>query len=294
LSVLVDKNTRLVVQGITGKEGTFHMLQMREYGTNVVAGVTPGKGDTTHEGVPVFNTVEDAVRETGGNASVIYVPPAFAADAIMEAADAGIPVVVCITEGIPIADMVKAKEFLKDKTTTLIGPNCPGIISPGKCKIGIMPGHIHNEGRIGVVSRSGTLTYEAVGQLTALGLGQSTAIGIGGDPIIGTNHTDALKLFQEDDETDAIVMIGEIGGTAEEDAAAYAKDNVTKPIVAFIAGQTAPPGRRMGHAGAIISGGKGTAAEKMKALTEAGIRVVESPAVIGRAIVDVLGSSVSA
>lgn len=282
------------MQGITGKEGTFHMLQMREYGTNVVAGVTPGKGDTTHEGVPVFNTVEDAVRETGGNASVIYVPPAFAADAIMEAADAGIPVVVCITEGIPIADMVKAKEFLKDKTTTLIGPNCPGIISPGKCKIGIMPGHIHNEGRIGVVSRSGTLTYEAVGQLTALGLGQSTAIGIGGDPIIGTNHTDALKLFQEDDETDAIVMIGEIGGTAEEDAAAYAKDNVTKPIVAFIAGQTAPPGRRMGHAGAIISGGKGTAAEKMKALTEAGIRVVESPAVIGRAIVDVLGSSVSA
>jgi len=282
------------VQGITGKEGTFHMLQMREYGTNVVAGVTPGKGDTTHEGVPVFNTVEDAVRETGGNASVIYVPPAFAADAIMEAADAGIPVVVCITEGIPIADMVKAKEFLRDKTTTLIGPNCPGIISPGKCKIGIMPGHIHKEGSIGVVSRSGTLTYEAVGQLTALGLGQSTAIGIGGDPIIGTNHTDALKLFQEDDETDAIVMIGEIGGTAEEDAAAYAKDNVTKPIVAFIAGQTAPPGRRMGHAGAIISGGKGTAAEKMKALTEAGIRVVQSPADIGSAIAEVLGSKAAA
>jgi len=294
LSVLVDKNTRLVVQGITGKEGTFHMLQMREYGTNVVAGVTPGKGGTTHEGVPVFNTVEDAVRETGANASVIYVPPAFAADAIMEAADAGIPVVVCITEGIPIADMVKAKEFLRDKTTTLIGPNCPGIISPGKCKIGIMPGHIHKEGRIGVVSRSGTLTYEAVGQLTALGLGQSTAIGIGGDPIIGTNHTDALKLFQDDDETDAIVMIGEIGGTAEEDAAAYAKDYVTKPIVAFIAGQTAPPGRRMGHAGAIISGGKGTAAEKMKALTEAGIRVVQSPADIGSAIAEVLGSKAAA
>ena len=318
MSVLVDKNTRLIVQGITGKEGTFHMLQMREYGTNVVGGVTPGKGGTTHEGVPVFNTVADAVRETGANASVIYVPPAFAADAIMEAGDAGLPLVVCITEGIPVADMIKAKEFLRsadtlvrnagsssvevadetglqplsrlaDKSvraprTRLIGPNCPGIISPGKCKIGIMPGHIHMEGRIGVVSRSGTLTYEAVGQLTALGLGQSTAIGIGGDPIIGTNHTDALRLFQEDDQTHAIVMIGEIGGTAEEDAAAYAKDNVTKPIVAFIAGQTAPPGRRMGHAGAIISGGKGTAAEKMKALTEAGIRVVQSPADIGKAI----------
>ncbi|MEO6052255.1 MAG: succinate--CoA ligase subunit alpha [Pyrinomonadaceae bacterium] len=301
MSVLVDKNTRLIVQGITGKEGTFHMLQMREYGTNVVGGVTPGKGGSTHEGVAVFNTVADAVRETGANASVIYVPPAFAADAIMEAANAGIPLVVCITEGIPVADMVKVKHYLADKEaealqlgtwnlelgtrgTRVIGPNCPGIISPGKCKIGIMPGHIHKEGRIGVVSRSGTLTYEAVGQLTALGLGQSTAIGIGGDPIIGTNHTDALRLFQADDETDAIVMIGEIGGTAEEDAAAYAKGNVTKPIVAFIAGQTAPPGRRMGHAGAIISGGKGTAAEKMKALTEAGIRVVESPADIGQAV----------
>ncbi len=299
MSVLVDKNTRLIVQGITGKEGTFHMQQMREYGTNVVGGVTPGKGGTTHEGVPVFNTVADAVKETGANASVIYVPPAFAADAIMEAADAGIPVVVCITEGIPVADMIKAKEFLKGRNAEsairnpqsairLIGPNCPGIISPGKCKIGIMPGHIHKEGRIGVVSRSGTLTYEAVGQLTALGLGQSTAIGIGGDPIIGTNHTDALRLFQADDETDAIVMIGEIGGTAEEDAAAYAKDNVTKPIVAFIAGQTAPPGRRMGHAGAIISGGKGTAAEKMAALTAAGIRVVQSPADIGQAIVEAM------
>ncbi len=305
MAVLVDKNTRLIVQGITGKEGTFHTLQMVEYGTKVVGGVTPGKGGTTHEGIPVFNTVADAVKETGANASVIYVPPAFAADAIMEAADAGIPVVVCITEGIPVADMVKAKEFLagmqkparskgESTATRLIGPNCPGIISPGKCKIGIMPGHIHKEGRIGVVSRSGTLTYEAVGQLTALGLGQSTAIGIGGDPIIGTTHTDALRLFQADDETDAIVMIGEIGGTAEEDAAEYAKDNVTKPIVAFIAGQTAPPGRRMGHAGAIISGGKGTAAEKMKALTEAGIRVVQSPADIGQAVIEVLGSGVAA
>jgi succinyl-CoA synthetase alpha subunit len=303
LAVLVDKNTRLIVQGITGKEGTFHTLQMREYGTNVVGGVTPGKGGTTHEGIPVFNTVADAVRETGANATVIYVPPAFAADAIMEAGDASIPVIVCITEGIPVADMVKAREFLNGLAIRnpqsairirMIGPNCPGIISPGKCKIGIMPGHIHKEGRIGVVSRSGTLTYEAVGQLTALGLGQSTAIGIGGDPIIGTTHTDALELFQADDETDAIVMIGEIGGTAEEDAAEYAKDNVKKPIVAFIAGQTAPPGRRMGHAGAIISGGKGTAAEKMKALTEAGIRVVQSPADIGQAIVDVLGSRAAA
>ncbi|HMT08574.1 MAG TPA: succinate--CoA ligase subunit alpha [Pyrinomonadaceae bacterium] len=294
MAVLVDKNTRLIVQGITGKEGTFHMLQMREYGTNVVGGVTPGKGGTTHEGVPVFNTVADAVKETGANASVIYVPPAFAADAIMEAADSNIPLVVCITEGIPVADMVKAKEYLSDRNTRVIGPNCPGIITPGECKIGIMPGHIHKEGRIGVVSRSGTLTYEAVGQLTALGLGQSTAIGIGGDPIIGTNHTDALRMFQEDDETDAIVMIGEIGGTAEEDAAAYAKDHVTKPIVAFIAGQTAPPGRRMGHAGAIISGGKGTAAEKMAALEAAGIKVVQSPADIGAAIVDVLGAGATA
>ena len=270
------------------------MLQMREYGTNVVAGVTPGKGGSTHEGVPVFNTVADAVNETGANVSVIYVPPAFAADAIMEAANAGLPLVVCITEGIPVADMVKANEYLKDRDTRLIGPNCPGIISPGKCKVGIMPGHIHKEGRIGVVSRSGTLTYEAVGQLTALGLGQSTAIGIGGDPIIGTTHTDALRLFEADNETDAIVMIGEIGGTAEEDAAAFAKANVSKPIVAFIAGQTAPPGRRMGHAGAIISGGKGTASEKMKALEEAGIRVVNSPADIGQARVEVLGSKAAA
>ena len=284
MSVLVDKSTRLVVQGLTGKEGTFHTKQMVEYGTNVVGGVTPGKGGTTHEGIPVFNTVADAVKEAGANASVIYVPPSFAADAIMEAADAGIPVVVCITEGIPTLDMVKVKEYLSDKATRLIGPNCPGIISPGKCKIGIMPGHIHREGPIGVVSRSGTLTYEAVGQLTALGLGQSSAIGIGGDPIVGTTHVDALRLFQADHETTGIVMIGEIGGTAEEEAAAFAKENVTKPIVAFIAGQTAPPGRRMGHAGAIIAGGKGTAAEKMKALGDAGIHVVKSPADIGKAM----------
>jgi succinyl-CoA synthetase alpha subunit len=288
LSVLVNKSTRLVVQGLTGKEGTFHAKQMVEYGTNVVAGVTPGKGGTTHEGIPVFNTVADAVKEAGANASVIYVPPSFAADAVMEAADAGIPVIVCITEGIPTLDMVKVKEYLRDKPVRLIGPNCPGIISPGKCKIGIMPGHIHREGNIGVVSRSGTLTYEAVGQLTALGLGQSSAIGIGGDPIVGTTHVDALRLFQEDDETVGVVMIGEIGGTAEEEAAAFAKENVTKPIVAFIAGQTAPPGRRMGHAGAIIAGGKGTAAEKMKALSEAGIHVVTSPADIGQAMKNAL------
>ncbi|QQS41598.1 MAG: succinate--CoA ligase subunit alpha [Acidobacteriota bacterium] len=295
MSILVDRDTRLVVQGITGNEGTFHTQQMVEYGTNVVAGVTPGKGGSTHEGIPVFNTVEDAVKETGANASVIYVPPPFAADAIMEAADAELPLVVAITEGIPVADMIVARDFLADRNKTrLVGPNCPGVISPGKCKIGIMPGHIHKEGRIGVVSRSGTLTYEAVGQLSALGLGQSSALGIGGDPIIGTTHTDALRLFEADDETDAIVMIGEIGGTAEEDAAAYAKDNVTKPIVAFIAGQTAPPGRRMGHAGAIISGGKGTAAEKMKALREAGIRVVESPADIGKAVQESLASGTAA
>jgi len=276
------------VQGLTGKEGTFHAKQMVEYGTNVVAGVTPGKGGTTHEGIPVFNTVADAVNEAGANASVIYVPPSFAADAVMEAADAGIPVIVCITEGIPTLDMVKVKEYLRNKPSRLIGPNCPGIISPGKCKIGIMPGHIHREGNIGVVSRSGTLTYEAVGQLTALGMGQSSAIGIGGDPIVGTTHVDALRLFQADDETAGIVMIGEIGGTAEEEAAAFAKENVTKPIVAFIAGQTAPPGRRMGHAGAIIAGGKGTAAEKMKALADAGIHVVKSPADIGQAMKEAL------
>ena len=289
MSVLVNKSTRLVVQGITGKEGTFHTKQMVEYGTNVVGGVTPGKGGTTHENIPVFNTVADSVREAGANVSVIYVPPAFAGDAIMEAADAGISLVVCITEGIPTLDMVKVREYLSDKPTRLIGPNCPGIISPGKCKIGIMPGHIHREGRVGVVSRSGTLTYEAVGQLTALGLGQSTAIGIGGDPIVGTTHVDALALFEADKDTDGIVMIGEIGGTAEEEAAAFAKENVSKPIVAFIAGQTAPPGRRMGHAGAIIAGGKGTAAEKMAALQDAGIQVVKSPADIGQAMKSAMG-----
>jgi succinyl-CoA synthetase alpha subunit len=294
LSVLVDKNTRLVVQGITGKEGTFHTKQMVEYGTQVVGGVTPGKGGTTHEGIPVFNTVEQAVKDAGANASVIYVPPPFAADAIIEAAAAGIALVVCITEGIPALDMVKVKRFLQDTETRLVGPNCPGVISPGKCKIGIMPGHIHKEGRIGVVSRSGTLTYEAVGQLTALGLGQSTAIGIGGDPVIGTTHKDALALFEADAETEGIVMIGEIGGTAEEEAAEFARDHVSKPIVAFIAGQTAPPGRRMGHAGAIIAGGKGTAAEKMAALEAAGIKVVQSPADIGQAMKDALGASAKA
>lgn len=289
MSILVDKNTRLVVQGITGKEGTFHTQQMIAYGTNVVAGVTPGKGGTKHEGVPVFNTVEQAVRDTKANVSVIYVPASFAADAIMEAADAGIPLVVCITEGIPALDMVKVAAFLKERQTRLIGPNCPGIISPGKCKVGIMPGHIHREGSVGVVSRSGTLTYEAVWQITQLGLGQSTCIGIGGDSIVGTTFVDALQLFQQDDQTDAVVMIGEIGGTAEEDAAMFVRQYMTKPVIGFIAGQTAPPGRRMGHAGAIIAGGKGTAAEKMKALTEAGIHVVKSPADIGTTVAKALG-----
>ena len=288
MSILVDKNTRVVVQGITGKEGSFHTGQMIAYGTKIVAGVTPGKGGTEHDGVPVFDTLADAVRETGANASVIYVPPPFAADAIMEAADAELPLAVCITEGIPALDMVRAFAYLSDRKTRLIGPNCPGVISPGKCKIGIMPGHIHAEGRIGVVSRSGTLTYEAVHQLTNLGLGQSTAIGIGGDPIIGTNFVDALRLFQEDPETDAVVMIGEIGGTSEEQAAEFVRSHMSKPVVGFIAGQTAPPGRRMGHAGAIIAGGKGTAAEKMAAMEAAGIRVVKSPADIGAQIKSVL------
>jgi succinyl-CoA synthetase alpha subunit len=281
LSILADKNTRLIIQGITGKEGSFHTGQMIAYGTNVVAGVTPGKGGSEHDGVPVFNTVTDAVRATAANASIVYVPPAFAADAIMEAADAGVPLVVCITEGIPALDMVRAFDYLSSRGTRLIGPNCPGIISPGKCKIGIMPAHIHAEGRIGVVSRSGTLTYEAVHQLTQLGLGQSTAIGIGGDPVIGTTFVDALALFEKDPETDAVVMIGEIGGTAEEQAASFVQQKMTKPVVGFIAGQTAPPGRRMGHAGAIIAGGRGTAAEKMVAMQEAGIHVVRSPADIG-------------
>ncbi len=288
MSVLVDRNTRLIVQGLTGKEGSFHALQMREYGTNIVGGVTPGKGGTTHEGFPVFNTVAEAVEKTGANASVIYVPPAFAADAIMEAADAGVELIVCITEGIPTLDMVKAFHFVKARGVRLVGPNCPGVISPGKCKVGIMPGHIHKEGRVGVVSRSGTLTYEAVGQLTRLGIGQSTCIGIGGDPVIGTTQRDAIELFNNDPETEAIVMIGEIGGTAEEEAAAYVKQHVKKPVVGFICGQTAPPGRRMGHAGAIIAGGKGTAAEKMAAMEAAGIHVVKSPAEIGARVKEVL------
>jgi succinyl-CoA synthetase alpha subunit len=288
VSVLVDRNTRLLVQGM-GKHGTFHAVGCRDYGTNVVGGVTPGKGGTTVEGFPLFDTVDEAVRKTGANVSVVFVPPAGAADAVIEAADAGIAVVVAITEGIPTLDMVKAWAYLKDRPTRLIGPNCPGIISPGeKCKVGIMPGHIHLGGPVGVVSRSGTLTYEAVAQLTALGIGQTTCIGIGGDPIIGTTHTDALRLFNEDPATQAIVMIGEIGGSAEEEAAEYAKAHVRKPIVGFIAGQTAPPGRRMGHAGAIIAGGKGTAAEKMKAMEAAGIRVVKSPADIGSAVQEVL------
>ncbi len=290
MSVLIDKSTRLLVQGLTGREGTFHAKQAQAYGTTVVGGVTPGKGGTSHEGWPIFDTVRDAVQQTGANASVIFVPPPFAADAIMEAADAGIALVVCITEGIPVLDMMRAMTFLKTRPATrLIGPNCPGIISPGKAKAGIIPHNIVKEGRIGIVSKSGTLTYEAIHQLTRLGMGQTTCIGIGGDPLIGTTHIDALRLFGDDPDTDAVIMIGEIGGNAEEDAATWIKETgYTKPVVGFIAGQTAPPGRRMGHAGAIIAGGKGTAAEKMAALAASGVRVVKSPADMGRAIKDVL------
>jgi succinyl-CoA synthetase alpha subunit len=284
MSVLVDEKTRLIVQGFTGKEGTFHAQQAIAYGTNVVGGVVPGRGGERHLDLPVFNTVADAVRETGANASVIFVPPPFAADAIMEAADAGLPLVVAITEGIPALDMMKVWAYLNGRPTRLVGPNCPGVISPGKCKIGIMPGHIHLPGHVGVVSRSGTLTYEAVGQLTGLGIGQSTCIGIGGDPIIGTTFLDALTLFNEDPDTHAIVMIGEIGGNAEETAALYVKEHVRKPVVGFIAGQTAPPGRRMGHAGAIISGGSGAAVDKIRAMEDAGITVCSSPAEIGEKI----------
>src|SRR5829696_1187218 len=289
MAILLDKSTRLIVQGLTGKEGTFHAKQAQTYGTTVVGGVTPGKGGTTHEGWPIFDTVHEAVEKTGANASVIFVPPPFAADAVMEAADAGIALVVCITEGIPTLDMMKAMTFLKQHPQTrLIGPNCPGIITAGQAKAGIIPGHICREGRIGIVSKSGTLTYEAIHQLSRLGLGQTTCIGIGGDPLIGTTHIDALQLFADDPDTEAVIMIGEIGGSAEEEAAAWIQAHFKKPVVAFIAGQTAPPGRRMGHAGAIIAGGKGTAREKMAALTAAGVRVVKSPADMGQALVETM------
>ena len=289
MSVLIDRSTRLLVQGLTGREGTFHAKQAQAYGTTVVGGVTPGKGGITHEGWPVFDTVREAVRETGANASVIFVPPAGGADAIMEAADAGLALAVCITEGIPVLDMMRALAFLETHRMRLVGPNCPGVITAGQAKAGIIPGHICKPGRVGIVSKSGTLTYEAIHQLTGLGLGQTTCIGIGGDPLIGTTFIDALRLFADDAETDAVVLIGEIGGSAEEEASAFIRTSFRKPVVGFIAGQTAPPGRRMGHAGAIISGGKGTAAEKMQALTDAGVRVVKSPADIGRAVADALG-----
>ena len=281
MSVLVNKNTRLMVQGFTGDQGTFHAKQSLDYGTTVVGGVTPGKGGSQHLGLPVFNTVEQTMKETGANATVIFVPPPFAADAIMEAVDAGIALAVCITEGIPIADMIKVRQYMKGKNTRLIGPNCPGVITPNECRIGIMPGHIHLRGHVGIVSRSGTLTYEAVGQLTKLGIGQSTCIGIGGDPVNGTNFVDCLTLFNNDPDTHAIIMIGEIGGDAEEQGAAYIKEHVKKPVVGFIAGQTAPPGRRMGHAGAIVSGGSGKASDKMAVMAAAGISVCQSPADLG-------------
>jgi succinyl-CoA synthetase alpha subunit len=289
MAVLLDTNTRLIVQGLTGREGTFHAKAAQAYGTKVVGGVTPGKGGTTHEGWPVFNSVHDAVKETGANASVIFVPPPFAADAIMEAADANVALAVCITEGIPVIDMLKVMTFLEGKPTRLIGPNCPGIISPGKGKAGIIPHNIVREGRIGIVSKSGTLTYEAIHQLSRQGMGQTTCIGIGGDPLIGTSFIDALTLFAADSDTEAVIMIGEIGGTAEQDAAAWIKNTFKKPVVGFIAGQTAPPGRRMGHAGAIIAGGQGTAAEKMDALTQAGVHVVKSPADMGTKMKEALG-----
>jgi succinyl-CoA synthetase alpha subunit len=287
--ILVDHDTRVVVQGITGREGSFHAQRCREYGTRVVGGVTPGKGGTTHEGFPVWNDVAEAVRAEGANCALIFVPPPTAADAVMEAADSGIPLIVCITDGVPVLDSVRAKAYLAARQSRLIGPNCPGLISPGKAKVGIMPGHIHKPGTVGVVSRSGTLTYEVVHQLTQRGIGQSTCVGIGGDPIIGTSFIDVLRLFQADPGTSAVVLIGEIGGTAEEEAATFIKSAVTKPVVGFICGQTAPPGRRMGHAGAIIAGGKGTAAEKMKALADAGVHLVESPAEIGATVARVLG-----
>ena len=289
MAVLLDRNTKLVVQGLTGREGTFHAKAAAAYGTKVVGGVTPGKGGTTHEGWPIFNSVHDAVHETGATASVIFVPPPFAADAIMEATDAGVALVVCITEGIPTIDMLKVMTFMEGKPTRLIGPNCPGIITAGQAKAGIIPGHICKEGRIGIVSKSGTLTYEAIHQLSKQGMGQTTCIGIGGDPLIGTSFIDALKLFKDDADTDAVIMIGEIGGTAEQDAAAYIAREFKKPVVGFIAGQTAPPGRRMGHAGAIIAGGQGTAAEKMDALTKAGVHVVKSPADMGMKMHEALG-----